>query len=450
MMALRLAACAQTTCAARRRDSWRTLRCTTAWRRLLGMKGRVRRRVFRCLLVVGCVTVALAQDTVLAQSSSTANDAFRPLGANAEDVLEGRELADSACAKCHGADGISVTAGVPHLAGQRPSYVYSRLKVYRDGDRDGGDRVHDTRLMSALSSDALATIAAYYASLDPAPPAEGATPRYEDPLAAGKSAAAPCANCHGENGVSRKTGVPSLIGLHPKYLVEAMKAYKEGDRPVDDTNADMKKALDALNDEDLKRIALYYALKTDDNLTRAQTPSLGALPAGKQALSACVKCHGENGVGSGPVNPNLAGQDATYMLNALRAYKASTRDDETMTPKVKNLSDDELKAFAVYYAGLDPKPLGILKPLSSEEWAEKCDRCHGVSGNSVRPDVPALAAQRADYLGEAIKAYRSGVRTSPEMSAMSSILTDDDIAGLAAHYAHQKGRAVIFIPVPEK
>lgn len=138
------------------------------------------------------------------------------------------------------------------------------------------------------------------------------------------------------------------------------------------------------------------------------------------------------------------------MLNALRAYKTATRDDETMTQKVKNLGDDELEAFAVYYAGLDPEPLGILKPLSPDEWAEKCDRCHGVNGNSVRPEVPALAAQRLDYLEEAIKAYRSGGRTSPEMAAMSSILTDEDVAGLAAHYAHQKGRPVIFIPVPEK
>jgi len=81
--------------------------------------------------------------------------------------------------------------------------------------------------------------------------------------------------------------------------------------------------------------------------------------------------------------------------------------------------------------------------------AEKCDRCHGLNGNSVRPEVPALAAQRVDYLDEALRAYRSGARMSPEMAAMSSILTDDDIAGLAAHYAHQKGRAVIFIAVPE-
>src|SRR5208282_3241745 len=132
-------------------------------------------------------------------------------------------------------------------------------KAYQLGDRAGGDGVHDMRLMNALSGDALATIAAYYASLDPAPPAEVAPPGYEDPVAAGKSAAAPCARCHGENGVSRKAGVPSLIGLHPKYLVESMQSFKSGDRPIDEKNQDMKKALEALSDQDLLRIALYYA-----------------------------------------------------------------------------------------------------------------------------------------------------------------------------------------------
>jgi cytochrome c553 len=409
---------------------------------------RMTRRA-RGLLVAGAAAfAAVTHGGVLAQSTQAPSDAFRPLGANAEDVRDGRELASAACAKCHGEDGISPGSGVPHLAGQRPSYVYMKLRAYQVGDRAGG--VHDTRLLGALGVDALASIAAYYASLEPAPPVEGAAPKSVDPVAAGKVASAPCAKCHGDNGVSRKAGAPSLIGLQPKYLVESMKAYKEGDRTVDEANADMKAALDKLDDDGLKAVALYYALETDANLTRAPSPGPGGPAAGKETLRPCVKCHGEDGIGSGPVNPNLAGQDATYMLNALRAYKDATRDDDVMTPKVKNASDDELRALAVYYAALDPKPLGLMKPLGPEAWAEKCDRCHGPGGASVRPEVPALAAQRSDYLEASMKAYRSGERKSSEMAAMASILTDDDIAGLAAHYARQKGRAVIFIPVPEK
>ncbi len=91
------------------------------------MTGRVGSRAFGVFAVVGFVTFALTQASVLAQSSAGAGDAFRPLGANAEDVREGRELAETACAKCHGADGISAKTGVPHLGRQRPSYVYRRL-----------------------------------------------------------------------------------------------------------------------------------------------------------------------------------------------------------------------------------------------------------------------------------------------------------------------------------
>ena len=73
-----------------------------------------------------------------------------------------------------------------------------------------------------------------------------------------------------------------------------------------------------------------------------------------------------------------------------------------------------------------------------------------MNGNSTRPEVPALAVQRSDYLEAALSAYQSGARKSPEISPMSSILTPDDVKGLAAHYAHQKGRPVVFITVPSK
>ena len=185
-------------------------------------------------------------------------------------------------------------------------------------------------------------------------------------------------------------------------------------------------------------------------MTRAQTPNGGGAPVGKEALAPCVKCHGEDGIGDSPITPSLAGQDLTYMLNALRAYKDGTRDDDTMTPRAKKLDDVAMNALSAYYAGLDPKPVNIPRPLSPDEWAEKCDRCHGLNGNSTRPDAPALAAQRLDYLEAALSAYQSGARKSSEMTAMSSILTPDDIKGLAAHYARQKGRPVVFIMVPSK
>ena len=141
-----------------------------------------------------------------------------------------------------------------------PPTSIAELKAYQRGDRTGGGEAH-MKLMKFLSDEALANLAAYYASLDPASPPDEPAPKYVDPVAAGKAAAEPCAKCHGENGVSHKEGVPSLIGLHPKYLVETMQSFKSGDRPIDEKNQDMKKALDALSDQDLQHIALYYALQ---------------------------------------------------------------------------------------------------------------------------------------------------------------------------------------------
>jgi cytochrome c553 len=33
-----------------------------------------------------------------------------------------------------------------------------------------------------------------------------------------------------------------------------------------------------------------------------------------------------------------------------------------------------------------------------KQWAQQCDRCHGINGDNVDPRAPALAGQRADYL----------------------------------------------------
>ncbi len=402
------------------------------------------------ILAAGGAGFVLSLSGASAQTPIAPGDETRPLYATSDDIRDGKELADTTCSKCHGPGGISVTAGIPNLAGQRPSYLYRQLRAFQVGARpEGGDAVHNMNLMKFFSEEALAKVAAYYASLDPAPEPEGPAPAYDDPIAAGKAASAPCAKCHGDNGISHKEGVPSLVGSSPKYLFETMQAYKDGDRPIDDKTADMKKALDALNDQDLQHIALYYALQSQ-NLTRAQTQSPPEAPIAKDALAVCAKCHGELGNSTGAITPSLAGQDATYILKSLRAYKDGTREDDTMSPKVKKLDDVEMTNFAAYFAAQTPKPFNVPKPLSPDEWAEKCDRCHGVNGNSARPDVPALAAQRLDYLEKVLTAYRKGERKSPEMDAMASILTDADIKGIAAHYAYQKSRPAVFITVPSK
>ncbi|HEY7742825.1 MAG TPA: c-type cytochrome [Burkholderiales bacterium] len=370
-------------------------------------------------------------------------DDLRAAYAGPLEIADGKRVAEASCVRCHGPTGISTTKDVPHLAGQRAVYVHLELKAYQSGARD--DKAM-TAAVKFLSDDALVKVSAYYASLDPAQPVVakaakvGARP---DPVAAGKAAAAGCAGCHGEGGVTRIPGMPNLVGLDPKYLVAAMKAYKSGQRKHDM----MKSLLGALGDAELNNIALYYALQKP---ARAQTPATGNAAAGKAAAAACAACHGEAGVSVNPATPSLAGQDAQYFAVAIRTYADGSRKDDAMKGPAAALDERATQDLAAYYATQQPQRPKVRKPLSTAELAARCDRCHGVNGNSTDPRLPAIAGQRLDYLERVLHAYRTGARKSPAMAAMSEMLTEADVENLAAHYARQRARAVVYVTLPAR
>lgn len=400
------------------------------------------------VLAVALVTVMMGAGYSLAAAQGAkvqpgTNDDLRAAYANAADVADGKRIAESTCVACHGVNGISRIQGVPHLAGQRPAYLYAELRAYQSGARN------DTAMgntVKPLNDSALVKVAAYYASLEPAQSATAGAkqaPANADRVQAGKTAAGVCAGCHGQSGVSKTPGTPSLVGLDPKYLVAAMKAYKGGQRK----NETMKSMMSTVADADLSNIALYYALQKP---ARAATPAAGDPAAGKASAAACAGCHGDQGVSANPAIPSLAGQDAQYLAAALHAYKDRSRGDETMNGLASSLDESAAKNLAAFYASLQPQPTKIQRPLMTVEWAQRCDRCHGVDGNSNDPRLPALAAQRLDYLQKVLHAYRTGERKSPQMAAMSEGLTEADVEDLSAHYARQRARAVVFISLPAK
>ena len=368
---------------------------------------------------------------------------LRSLFVTAPEVAEGKRLAEVSCARCHGINGISTAKGIPHIAAQRAPYIHLQMRDYLQGKRPQSAMTGAVRF---LSDDALAKVSAYYASVDPprsaAAPAKSAAQR-PDPVQAGRAAAGACAGCHGETGVSETPGSPSLVGFDPKYFVAAMNAYKSGQRK----NDVMKPMAAGVNDADLGNLALFYALQKP---LRTATKSAGDAAAGKAAASACSSCHGYNGVASDPATPSLAGQDAQYLATALQAYKEDARKDETMKGAVADLKEKAMRDIAAFYASQQPQPPKVRQPLSLTEWTERCDRCHGINGNSSDPVVPAIAAQRGDWLEQVMNAYRTGARKSTAMSAMMSVLSDAKVKELAAHYSHQTARAVSFIVLPSK
>jgi cytochrome c553 len=385
---------------------------------------------------VGTAAIAVAQITPITPGAG-AND-FKPLYAKQQDLVDGKRLAETTCVGCHGENGISTTEGVPHIAGQRSVYLYVEMKAYQSGARR---QTIMGNVVKYLNDAALVNVAAYYATLDPPPPNTSAAALKPEPFEAGKAAAKACGGCHGETGISKIAGIPSLVGLYPDYLVGAMQAYKSGRR----NHNVMKAVLANVSDEDFKNIALFYALQKP---ARAETPSPGDQAAGKAAAAACAGCHGDTGVSASPANPSLAGQDAQYLAVAMADYKNGTRADDTMKGMVSGLDEAARKNLAAFYANQQPVAPNVRKPLTAAEWAQRCDRCHGVKGNSVDPHIPALASQRPEYLVKALQEYRNRTRHNNEMAAMADALGTSDIDNLAAYYSRQKARPALYIVVP--
>ena len=74
-------------------------------------------------------------------------------------------------------------------------------------------------------------------------------------------------------------------------------------------------------------------------------------PAGELA---CRACHGEKGAKPiTPDYPKLNGQNKSYLVNALKAYKSGNRKGglaAVMTAQASSLSEDAMKALAEYYS----------------------------------------------------------------------------------------------------
>ncbi|MCK6262606.1 cytochrome c [Vibrio sp. ZSDE26] len=82
----------------------------------------------------------------------------------AGDAVAGKAKA-AICAACHGADGIAMIPGYPHLKGQNEQYLISSLNAYKNKERNGGNAAVMQPQASILSDEDIANLAAYYSSL---------------------------------------------------------------------------------------------------------------------------------------------------------------------------------------------------------------------------------------------------------------------------------------------
>ncbi len=64
----------------------------------------------------------------------------------------------------------------------------------------------------------------------------------------------------------------------------------------------------------------------------------------------CTVCHGENGIAVAPNAPNLAGENAAYIVAQLKAFRSGKRQHEQMSIIAADLSDTEIADLARWYS----------------------------------------------------------------------------------------------------
>ena len=147
------------------------------------------------LLVLGTFALIASVKSMAAEAENVT------LRMGSGNPIIGKEKSDAGrCQECHGADGNSSDAKIPHHAGQYAGYLIKQL-----GDFQSGTRKHEIMSIMAedLSAADIADIAAYFAGQKPMqgdgaavnPPAsnlfENGDPTRDIPA---------CSSCHGDSG----------------------------------------------------------------------------------------------------------------------------------------------------------------------------------------------------------------------------------------------------------
>jgi len=187
---------------------------------------------------------------------------------------------------------------------------------------------------------------------------------------------------------------------------------------------------------------------------RPPDPKRGATIAAQGTPSGapgCAQCHAFNGASDGSgAFPRIAGQSAHYLAKELHDFGSGVRNNAVMSPIARAMTPDDIADVAAYYASLHapvlplppPEPALVKKGEqlarfgNDEKRIQACNNCHGAGGTGEPPTIPYLAGQYSNYIATELKMWQRGYRkNSPnQMAAVSKLLSEDDIAAVAAYY----------------
>lgn len=174
-----------------------------------------------------------------------------------------------------------------------------------------------------------------------------------------------CVRCHGAAGTGRVVGAfPNIAIQTPGYLQQTLAAFASGRR----YSAIMQTVAAQLSPAQIEALSAHYAAQP---IARSLAATVEPLPANYVAMGEQIAERGlrERGIGAcsgchalvsndARVYPRLRGQNADYMIQQMRLFRAGGRGNSlNYNPMVKvaaKLSDQEIVAVSAYYAEQTP------------------------------------------------------------------------------------------------
>jgi len=169
-----------------------------------------------------------------------------------------------------------------------------------------------------------------------------------------------CNGCHGDDGVSQWSDVPTIAGM-PEYVhADALYFFRDNERPCSESEykqgdtsrpaTTMCNAVSDLSDDLIDEIAAYYFELPF--IAAQQEFDAGLAATGKGVHDAqCDKCHSDGGSNPDDEAGILAGQWMGYLEASFAEYRSGDREQpKSMQDAIDALSDDEVKALVHYYA----------------------------------------------------------------------------------------------------
>lgn len=193
--------------------------------------------------------------------SATASEQAAPQA----DAAKGKQIAETVCVACHGADGNSAVPTYPSLAGQGAAYIAKQLSNFKSVD--GKPALRNNPIMggmaAGLSEDDMRNVAAHFSAqqLKPAQAKDEALVREGQKLwrQGDFSKGVPaCAGCHGPAGAGVPALFPRLAGQYPEYTAAQLTLFRSGER-ANDPEKMMQTIAAKLSDKQIKAVAEYAA-----------------------------------------------------------------------------------------------------------------------------------------------------------------------------------------------